>query len=126
MEKSNGQDSRLNPKSWHPVLSIVLGSLLGSGGSLGVIYATPIGQEITRPYPYTSIDAKLYETKTDARLEILEQHIGDSHPDRRGDFDRRITENTMQIAMMSINLNNMLSIVDKNSEKLDRLLERSN
>lgn len=117
------KDGKLNPKSWHPVISIMLGSILGSGGSLGVLYATPVGQEITRPNPYTSIDAKIYETKTNARLNVLEQHVLD-HPDRRGDFDARINENKFQIGMMAITMSTIGATVNKNSDKLDKLLER--
>jgi len=125
MANGNGvRDGKFNPKSWHPVLSIVLGSILGSGGSLGVIYATPIGQELTRPNPYTSIDAQIYQAKTDARLDALELHVGDAHPDRRQDFDARINENKFQIGMMAITMNSIGATVNKNSEKLDKLLER--
>ena len=122
--KVDGVPHRYNPKSWHPILSIVLGSILGSGGSLGVIYATPVGQQLTRPNPYTSIDAQIYQAKTNARLGALELHIGEAHPDRRQDFDARINENKFQIGMITITMNTIGSAVNKNSEKLDKLLER--
>ena len=117
-------DGKFNPKSWHPIISICLGSLLGSGGSLGVLYATPLGQNITRPNAFTSIDFSVEQARIDGRLTVLESHVGEDHPDRRGDFDTRITENRMQIGLMNIHLNNMLSAVGKNSDKLDKLLER--
>ena len=78
--KPNGVNDKFNPKSWHPVLSIVLGSILGSGGSLGVIYATPFGQNITRPNPYTSVQAKVQSDIVAQRMSRLEFHV-DNHPD---------------------------------------------
>lgn len=121
-EKSNVKGP--DPRKWHPILSAVIGAILGGGGSLGVVFSTPLGQELARPNPYTSVEAGIAQAKTDARLTVLEQHVGADHPDRRSNFDARITENTLQIGMMSIHLNNMFTAVEKNSDKLDKLLER--
>lgn len=71
---------RRTDNKWHPVASAVVGAILGSGGSLGVIFSTPIGQELARPNPYTSVQAKTAYDKIDFRLQRLEKHI-DNHPD---------------------------------------------
>ena len=75
-----GANGRLNPKSWHPVLSAVIGAILGSGGSLGIIFSTPVGQELTRPNPYTSLQAEAAHRDLERRITINEKHR-ENHPD---------------------------------------------
>ena len=115
---------RADARTWHPILSAIIGAILGGGGSLGIVFSTPIGQELTRPNPYTSADHQVYAAKTDARLDILEKHVGPDHPDQRSDYEARISENKFQIGVMAVTMTNIGAAVNKNSDKLDKLLER--
>lgn len=79
-DNDGAADGRFNPRSWHPILSIIVGSVLGSSGGLGVLSLTPLGQEITRPNAYTSIQAEAEHKAIDQRLGRLESHV-ENHPD---------------------------------------------
>ena len=77
---TKGSNGRPINGKWHPIASAVVGAILGSGGSIGVIFSTPLGQELARPDPYTSVQAQTAYDKVNFRINRLEKHV-DNHPD---------------------------------------------
>ena len=70
---ANGEyDKKRNGDIRHPVLAVVLGALLGGGGSIGVFLSTPVGQEFARPDPFTgSQGAKLIQRVSHIEEDVL-------------------------------------------------------
>ena len=79
-DEPKGSNGRPINGRWHPIASAVVAAILGSGGSIGVIFSTPLGQKLARPNPYTSVQAKSAHEKLNIRVDRLERHV-DNHPD---------------------------------------------
>ena len=109
---ANGEyDKKRNGDIRHPVLAVVLGALLGGGGSIGVFLSTPVGQEFARPDPFTgSQGAKLIQ-----RVSHIEEDVANHlshHPDAENQFDRRIATLEAQYAIILQNQGRILDRLD--------------
>ncbi len=82
---ANGDKIPVNGRANYPIAVAVIGAMLGSSGTVALVFGSPIGSEITRPDPFTGTQAAVLED----RIKRLEQHIV-NHPYDRG-HDRRIT-----------------------------------
>ena len=109
---ANGEyNKKRNGDYRHPVLAVVLGSILGGGGTLGVFLGTPVGQDIARPDPFTGTEgAKLVQ-----RVVHIENDLGthlNHHPDTENQFDRRIAVLESQYAIILANQQRILDRLD--------------
>ena len=65
-----------NGNRWNPIVVAVVSAILGSTGSIAVVFNTPFGQAVVRPDPFTGTQAQALER----RLTALEYHVM-NHPD---------------------------------------------
>jgi hypothetical protein len=95
----------------HPVLAVLLGSILGGGGTLGVFLGTPVGQERLRPDPFTGTQGAQLTQRVVHIEEDVASHLS-HHPDAENQFDRRIATLEAQYAIILQNQGRILDRLD--------------
>ena len=107
-------DKEYTPKDvikWSGILVAIIAAAVGSLGTVSIYLGTPIGQNVARPNPWTSLQATASHKQTDSRLIILEEHVR-NHPDRTNQFDRRIAVLESQYSTLLLNQQRILDKLD--------------
>ena len=113
MNDKSAQNNTGNGSKWTPVVVAIVGAFVGSLGTVSVYLGTPLGQEITRPDPFTGRQAAALEQ----RLSRLERDIlghFNTHPDKTNQFDRRIT-------VLEVQYGGIITYLERIDKKLDRI-----
>ena len=100
-----------NGTKWHPVLIAILGAILGSSGSIFVVFGTPLGQSVARPDPFTGTQAASLIADIRRVESDIDMHIT-RHPDKLNQFDRRITTLEVQFSQILDNQTRILNKLD--------------
>ena len=116
MDDKVAQNDKRNGNKWNPIVVGVISAVLGSLGSITVVFTTDIGQSITRPYPYTSVMAEARHKQTDTRLELLEDHVR-NHPD--SELRQMIADLRTSIAASDARQGVIIKNQDRILDKLD-------
>jgi len=98
-----------NGNKWNPVIVGIVGAVLGSSGSIALVFNTPAGQSFVRPDPYTGTQASALAHRVGEIETDLGTHIT-THPDATNQYDRRIT--TLEVQFQQI-LDNQRRILDR-------------
>ena len=96
---------------WHPAAIAIVSAMLGSGGSIALVFNTPVGQEITRPDPFTGSQGASLTQRVDHLEEDVNDHLS-HHPDAENQFDRRIATLEAQYAIILANQGRILDRLD--------------
>lgn len=108
-KRNNGERGH----KWTPIVIAVVGAAFGSLSTVSIYLGTPVGQEIARPNPWTSLQAKAAHDALTDRISHIESDVADHlehHPDRENQFDRRIATLEAQYAII---LQNQARILDR-------------
>ena len=106
------ENGKSNGTKYNPIVVAVIGSILGSGGALSMVFNTSTGQSLVRPDPFTGTEA----TKLEATLEHLQTEIEihlRQHPDTVNQFDRRITTLEVQYSNIILGQQRIIERIDK-------------
>ena len=110
---ANGEyNKKRNGDYRHPVLAVVLGSIIGGGGTIGVFLGTPVGQNFARPDPFTGSQGAQLMQQVLHIEEDLNEHLT-HHPDVENQFDRRIAMLEAKFELIIVNQNRILERLDK-------------
>ena len=74
-----------NGTKWSPALIAIVGAIIGSSGSIFVVFNSDVGQSLTRPDPFTGAQASALEL----RISSVENHVANHPYDPM--HDRRLT-----------------------------------
>ena len=108
---SGAQNRERNDDHRHPLLAVIVGSILGGGGTIGVFLGTPAGKSFARPDPFTGTEG----AQLKQRVVHIEQDVSDhlnNHPDVENQFDRRIATLEAQYAIILQNQGRILDRLD--------------
>ena len=94
----------------------VLGSLIGSIGSVSLVFKTDLGQSIARPDPFTGTQGAALINRVDHLEEELDEHTN-RHPDLVNQTDRRITRLETQIGLVLENQSRILDNLNQHMQQ---------
>jgi hypothetical protein len=116
MDSEKTHNGKRNGHTWNPVVIGVVSAILGSGGAISLVFGTPVGQQITRPDPFTGKQGAALTERIRHLEDDYERHVG-SHPDRIYQFDRRITVLETQYSSILANQARIIERLDRINNK---------
>lgn len=113
MDDKKVQTDSGHGNKWTPVVVAIVGAFVGSLGTVSVYLGTPLGQEITRPDPFTGRQAAALEQRLSRLERDILGHLN-THPDQTNQFDRRIT-------VLEVQYGGIMNYLERIDKKLDNL-----
>ena len=108
---------------WHPVFIAIIGAVLGSSGSIALVFNTPIGETVTRPDPFTGTQGNAVIARVERTERDINLHLSNHSDDQFRADDAALRAAISTLVANQAAMNESLTYLGKNQDRILKKLD---